>query len=180
MPVQTDGCVLRQPKCEFLQKDAGQATKIILSYIWPARRTVSIADLLYRGIRRIIVFYVYKWKKKNHHVTHLVVQSRRSRVTNQPHRDPEPFRGWPELRALRKESIFSLSVCTTGLSASGGLKQGLPQYKLPYTNSHQNTLKFKKTNTHKQTSLTNCTHSQLHSVTDRLLSCNIIMCLCCQ
>lgn len=149
MPVQTDLCVLKQPKFshEFLQKDSGQATRIISSWICPARCTVSVADLLYRGICRITVFYVYKWKKKSPHATHLVVQSRRSRVTNQPHTDPEPFRGCPELRALRKESIFSLSVCTAGLSVSGGLKQGLPQYKLPHTNSHQNTLKWKNKHT---------------------------------
>lgn len=156
MPVQTDGCVLRQPKIsqEFSQKDVGQSTKIMLSYILPARHAYQWQT--YESVEQHL--YIYIWKKKKRW-THLVVQSRCSRVTNQPHRDPEPFGGCPELRALRKESIFSLSVCTASVSASGGLSWGCSTVQTTiYKFSPKYTEIQKQTHTNRHRSLTAHTH----------------------
>lgn len=123
----------------------------------------------------------------NRKITNLVDQSRRSLVDNHPHREPEPLRGCPELRALRRESIFSLSVGTARLSASGSgtsSKHRLTRGTQPDTSSDQNTFQLQKKQQKKPQdkriwSLTAPTHRFIQWLTG-LLSCNIIICLCCQ
>lgn len=129
--------------------------RIVLKYIISDLKQLAAAGIIKK--KNPIHFYIYYEENSenelpavyngNRKITNLVDQSRRSLVDNHPHREPEPLRGCPELRALRRESIFSLSVGTARLSASGrgtSSRHRLTRGTQPDTSSDQNTFQFQK------------------------------------
>lgn len=150
-------------------------------------KTINSCKNSFKILKRIEMPNVQNRKKKN--PTNLVDQSKRILVDIHPKRDPVPLMGCPELRARWRESIFCLIVGTARLSAYGSRSSSRHRLtRETQPDKHLNCISVKilvspipiKKRKDKWIRSLNAPHHRFIQWLTGLLSCNIIICLCCQ